>query len=325
MRLTSTKSGNFFPPSEHPSGLSSAVRSNASAEFGEGFEDRFQLDQSLFLYIQQFRIANPYSWSEIGSGRITFLLHLGGYRRVTLPGIGERFLDVPCLIAYQHPPDAPPRISRLSPCERGTSVGVAFDLHSPPQCVRPLLPKLTDAITKAKWGSHGFFWVQRPLLPSLKQATEGLFNAEVHPCLLDGFLGAKATEILCLAVNALLDTDSFIDTQSMSREDRLLYARQILEERTCDRLSVRDISVYVGLSRASLTKHFKEYYGCSITDYSFQCRMRKAYQLASSTDTPVKQIAYHAGYSHVSNFCIAFKRQFGVTPSEVRSGTSVAR
>ena len=47
--------------------------------------------------------------------------------------------------------------------------------------------------------------------------------------------------------------------------------------------------------------------------------MMKAAEMLTSTDMPMKQIAFEVGYNHTSNFSIAFKRRFGMTPGQVRA------
>jgi AraC-like DNA-binding protein len=53
--------------------------------------------------------------------------------------------------------------------------------------------------------------------------------------------------------------------------------------------------------------------------------MHRAHHMLTSTALPLKQIAHELGYNHTSNFCLAFKRNFGITPRQARCGINKGR
>ena len=75
-----------------------------------------------------------------------------------------------------------------------------------------------------------------------------------------------------------------------------------------------------GLSRASLYRLFEPIGG--VTDYIRARRLRRAFDaLASGRERTIGEVAYASGFTDVSAFSRAFRNQFGLSPSEIRSAS----
>ena len=79
-----------------------------------------------------------------------------------------------------------------------------------------------------------------------------------------------------------------------------------------------DIAARVGLSPSRLTHLFKAHTRISIRDFIQERRLVRAAELIVNTDERISQICYATGFSDPSNFNHAFKKSFGVTPTEYR-------
>ena len=64
---------------------------------------------------------------------------------------------------------------------------------------------------------------------------------------------------------------------------------------------------------------FKSSTGYTPHQYIINMRMNYACHLLAHTNLLVKEITYRCGFHNVSNFCTAFKKQYGITPKEFRS------
>jgi AraC family transcriptional regulator, arabinose operon regulatory protein len=73
------------------------------------------------------------------------------------------------------------------------------------------------------------------------------------------------------------------------------------------------------ISTSRLSHLFKDETGISVKDYRLICRLEIAGVALASTSTPIKEIAYKAGYRHTSSFVRAFKTHFGVPPTQYRA------
>jgi len=68
------------------------------------------------------------------------------------------------------------------------------------------------------------------------------------------------------------------------------------------------------MSTSRLSHLFKREIGSNLKNYRLDCRLQVASSLLS-TGTPIKEIAYSAGYHHTSSFVRAFKSRFGSSPA----------
>lgn len=71
------------------------------------------------------------------------------------------------------------------------------------------------------------------------------------------------------------------------------------------------------MSTSKLKKLFKDVYGTPIFEYHQRNRMEKAKYMLLSGNYSVKDIGYTLGYSNLSNFSTAFKKEFNCLPGEI--------
>ena len=72
----------------------------------------------------------------------------------------------------------------------------------------------------------------------------------------------------------------------------------------------------VGISRANLHRKMKAMTGITATDFMRNIRMEQAARLLLEKKVNITQVAYSVGYSTLPYFSTAFKKHFGVTPTE---------
>ncbi len=85
-------------------------------------------------------------------------------------------------------------------------------------------------------------------------------------------------------------------------------------------LTVEFLADKVGLSRTQLHRRMKEITGISCGDFIRNFRMQQAARLLKEGDVYVSQICYAVGFSNPTHFSTAFKRYYGVTPSDYVAG-----
>lgn len=84
-------------------------------------------------------------------------------------------------------------------------------------------------------------------------------------------------------------------------------------------IPLTEMARIVGLSSSRLRHIFKAQTDVTPTQYLNHLRMRKAKEQLETTSLSVKEIMASAGVSDPSNFMRAFKRAYGVTPTQFRS------
>ena len=83
---------------------------------------------------------------------------------------------------------------------------------------------------------------------------------------------------------------------------------------------IANLASLVNLSCSRLSHLFKGATGVSLQSFLTSCRLEIAEDLLRSTEMPIKEISYSAGYLHAPSFVRAFRNKFGTSPSDYRSG-----
>lgn len=95
---------------------------------------------------------------------------------------------------------------------------------------------------------------------------------------------------------------------------------KIVNERLSDsNFNVEELADAVGLSRVQLHRRMKEMTGIAVGEFIRNLRMQQAAKLLEQGDVSVSQVTYAVGMINPNNFTAAFKKYFGVTPSEYMS------
>jgi AraC-like DNA-binding protein len=100
--------------------------------------------------------------------------------------------------------------------------------------------------------------------------------------------------------------------------DPIEKVRFYLLENYMNKIRINDLCTAAKISRQKLFYHFKKRYGKGIKSFLRGIKMEKSQDLLVRSNLPVYKIAKAVGYNHFGYFCREFKKNFGVTPSEMR-------
>lgn len=96
-------------------------------------------------------------------------------------------------------------------------------------------------------------------------------------------------------------------------------AKQIIESYPSDQpLHLKQLCRKTGINEFKLKTGFRMLFSCTPYGYFLELKMLKAQKLLLEPDSTINGVAYTLGYQHASNFCIQFKRRFGVTPLQFK-------
>ena len=179
----------------------------------------------------------------------------------------------------------------------------------------PAVSQLLDNVSK---GSPSY------LLPSYIRADTRILNAvqevlksEYQGAMLELFLEYKALEILNLSLKVanLMPAHA---PPSRREVEQMEEVRNWLDTHTDKPGSLAEIARRAGTNEFTLKRNFKRYYHFTVFEYVLKLRMDQAMLLLQDTQLPVTDIAYQSGYSGIHPFSKAFRRYFGIPPSQVR-------
>lgn len=80
--------------------------------------------------------------------------------------------------------------------------------------------------------------------------------------------------------------------------------------------TIDEMAKIVSMSTTKLKKSFKKMYGDSIYSYYQKRRLQKAHELLLTGKFSIKQASVAVGFNNISNFVLAYKKQFSQLPDE---------
>lgn len=130
----------------------------------------------------------------------------------------------------------------------------------------------------------------------------------------DGYVALSQFYLLC---SKLMQYNQNI--KSLSRKE--YYVNQtvsLIENSYFKNISVQTIADTVGLDRTYLYRIFKEINGITIQEYITNLKLKRARYFLANSDFSCADIAYYCGYASEQYFSLAFKKNFGLSPSAYR-------
>jgi len=101
--------------------------------------------------------------------------------------------------------------------------------------------------------------------------------------------------------------------------------RAFLARRFAEPLSLESIGKAVGVSPFHLCRVFRALTGTSVSRYRHRLRLRAALESVAEARADLSAVALEYGYSSHSHFTAAFRREFGMTPTQFRRAASRSR
>lgn len=265
------------------------------------------------LTIRNLQAKEAFYDDEPGLGRLAFILHLSGSRRIEF-GSTEYHFNQPTLAAFFQPVGLNKRsVWTRGDNELALSVGVWPDMLASLVGFYPMC--FPDFGAHSPSGSEAF-WYARPLPYSLMLTTEKLLSPGIHPSLLQNYISVKSQELLYLCLNTLM-CDGDLQSRSDLVVNRVEYVKTMVNARLKNPPLLSELANTIQMSCSDLSNAFQAETGISYLQYVTERRMDKA-RLLLEGNQPLKHVAYEVGYQHTSNFCTAFKRHFGITPRDAR-------
>jgi AraC-like DNA-binding protein len=104
----------------------------------------------------------------------------------------------------------------------------------------------------------------------------------------------------------------------LSKTDLALIAnaRNVLDKEIQWNYTIPQLALKVKINEKKLKFGFKLLYGKTIHEFVSKEKLDRAIGLMKEKELPIAEIAIRSGYSSVSYFSQAFRRAFGLTPSQ---------
>lgn len=133
------------------------------------------------------------------------------------------------------------------------------------------------------------------------------------------FIESKVLELLMLQLEQMQDTNNN-DKLVIKNDDlkKIENARDILDLTFANPPTIKELSKEIGLNDFKLKRGFKEYYGTTVYGYITRLRMETARKLILEEGKTIGEVAQKVGFKHQAHLTDAFKKYFGILPSEIK-------
>jgi AraC-like DNA-binding protein len=132
------------------------------------------------------------------------------------------------------------------------------------------------------------------------------------------FLEAKVIELLLLQLEQF--SSAPISSPSLKKSDieKIYSVREFMLHNLDSANSLIDLAHQVGTNEFTLKKGFKELFGTTVFAFWNDIKMEQARSLLLEQNINITEIAHIMGYKNQRNFSAAFKKKYGIVPSQLK-------
>ncbi|NND08424.1 MAG: helix-turn-helix transcriptional regulator [Saprospiraceae bacterium] len=160
------------------------------------------------------------------------------------------------------------------------------------------------ALISNTWGSISI---------SIQQIIDQILRNPYHDRMEQIYVQAKTLELLVLCLNDYRNKSkqSYKYLHSKSQKEKVVAARDYLNQNLTDPPSLREVARAVGMNEFKLKYGFKEMFGSTLFGYLRERRLELAKQELISTDKNIMTIALDLGCASPQHFHTQFKKRYG--------------
>ena len=124
---------------------------------------------------------------------------------------------------------------------------------------------------------------------------------------------------VCLFRNHICSGTTFYQLiQNIERYDRIKPALDYMQAHLSEHISLEALANVCNVSPSHFCRLFRQFTGTTPVQYLINIRLHEAAVLLKKSDKSVTQIAYEVGFDDVEYLSRRFKKQFGLTPTQVK-------
>lgn len=152
--------------------------------------------------------------------------------------------------------------------------------------------------------------------PLMRLFIESIHHLFENPELADdNFIVSKLKELLLILGKTESSIHHFVNALFTPYEYDF---REIIQQNTFSNLSLSELARLSGCSLATFKRRFKKFYDLPPAKYLLQKKLEKAHQLLSLDSYTITEIAFECGFDNINHFNKAFKKHYGISPSNSR-------
>jgi AraC-like DNA-binding protein len=154
--------------------------------------------------------------------------------------------------------------------------------------------------------------------PQMYSIITDMQNAPYTGSLKGLFLETKLMELFLMQIYQL-DNKMLASTKLNPGDiERLHYIKLYIGQHFSESLSIISLSKEAGFNQSKLKSGFKELFKTTVFEYVNDCKLKEAKRLLLEEKRYVTEVAYMVGYKYPHYFSAAFKKKFGILPTNLK-------
>jgi AraC-like DNA-binding protein len=200
-------------------------------------------------------------------------------------------------------------------------ISITFSSNIFKQFLGSRIPVSSDSEKMLSFQYQGSFAKGFTVCNRTRTLLQGLLNHSYTDTLENIFVNAQSQMLLLCGIDCMEErvTDTISCKFLCNQDDRekIMKAREILLEQIGEPITIKQLSRRVAMNECYLKKGFKEMFGTTIFEFYQNQRMEHAKYLLYEKGLTVTEVSSMLGYSSISHFSTAFKKQTGLKPCEL--------
>ncbi len=142
---------------------------------------------------------------------------------------------------------------------------------------------------------------------------------KIYACSLHGM----AAELYYIAgayalMSAVLEMGNGRLPKKSTDYESIVHVIQYIDDHFSHTIKLAELSRLANMSTTKLKNLFRQFTGCTITEYILSKKADYASHLLADSDLSIEELAKKVGFDTVAGFSTSFKKQTGIPPSEYR-------
>lgn len=278
-----------------------------------------QLRDGLSLHWSDYEELQDFVAENVVGPRLSFVLFLDGQSEVNYGGLSLTFGQAD----RRHRPEGvalamnEPVLFRRQ-ARRGRHIRKLVVSLSPEWFENAGAESAGNGAVRRFMQSHLVPRVWKPSARVLTLAEQMLNPPGYDPLLERLYLESRALDVTCEALGSLVEAP-LGDGLRAHEHQRVQRLTELLDSGAADAWTLERIAREMGVNASTMQRQFRELRGMSVFEYQRGRRLMQARQALERDGISVSEAAWRAGYNSPANFATAFKRQFGISPRQVRA------
>jgi AraC-like DNA-binding protein len=204
---------------------------------------------------------------------------------------------------------------------------VGIDIYMEPEVLGTFFPTASgDIPEELKFLTKGNDWqalIYQKITPAMRVLAQQIIDCPYQGIVKRIYLHGKVFELIALQLAPFLqDKNDCRASLSLTSDTimRVRRAREIIITRLENPPSLRELAQQVEVSERTLRRGFQELFGTTVFGCLRDKRMEQAEEWLRRGNFSVVEVANLVGYTNPGHFAAAFKRKFGITPSQCLLG-----